>query len=150
MERLIDGYKFGRAKAAIKAMADLLDSRLPALPLEAVLVPIPTIPQHIRQRGYDHSRLIAKILAKRRGLRVDPALVRHTSAVQRGAGRKQRISQAKRAFGCTRELSDKQIYILIDDVATTGATLSAAAEVLRRSGAKQVWAAAVARQPLDG
>lgn len=149
LEALINRYKFGHARSAYRPLGDLLHTRLPVLPSETVVVPVPTVASHIRQRGYDHTLLLAQYVAEKRGLKLAYPLERMTSATQRGAGRKQRIAQAKAAFSIKMELEKDAPYLLIDDIVTTGATLTYAAKALRSAGATMVWAAAVARQPLD-
>lgn len=149
LEELIDRYKFDRARAAYKPLGDLLLARLPVLPPETILVPIPTVRSHIRARGYDHTLLIAQYVAKKRGLKLAHALERLNTASQRGASRKQRMEQAQRAFRVKGALQQGAPYLLIDDIVTTGATLSFAARAMRSAGASRVWAAAIARQPLD-
>jgi ComF family protein len=145
----IDGLKFNHVKDAARPLAALLDARMPVLPPNAVIVPIPTIPAHIRQRGYDHTLLIARLLARQRNLSVKQLLLRKKHDVQRGKSKKQRLEQARVAYECRTELSDNVPYLLIDDVVTTNATLRYAAEALRAAGAKTIWVGVVARQPLD-
>lgn len=149
LERLIDAYKFENAKAAYRPLAELLRARLPDLPKETVIVPIPTISRHIRQRGYDHVQLVARELGAQLGLRVRPCLRRATTTKQRDASRCQRELQAKQAFAVRDEVRPDVPYLIIDDIATTGATLRHAAQVLRDAGARRIWVAAIARQPLD-
>ncbi len=149
LERLINLYKFGNAKAAYKPLAALLHERLPELPANAIVVPIPTVSSHVRERGFDHMALIARHFAKRRGIPVSSALRRVTSTKQRDASRTKRIAQAKVAFECPRQLDREKIYLLLDDVMTTGSTMRYAAQKLRRAGAEQVWIATISRQPLD-
>lgn len=149
LEELIDRYKFDRAQAAFVPLGDLLLARLPILPPETIVVPIPTVRAHIRQRGYDHTLLLARYVAKKHKLRLARPLERQSSAAQRGAGRKQRLAQAKEAFRVKTELQKDTPYLLIDDVVTTGATISYAARALRAAGATVIWAAAAARQPLE-
>jgi len=69
--------------------------------------------------------------------------------MQRGAGRRTRTEQAKKAFQCATSLDPKAIYILVDDVITTGATVKYAAKTLLDAGASTVWVASISRQPLD-
>lgn len=149
VESLINVYKFEYVKQASAPLARLIDHRLPQLPVNTVIVPIPTISKHIRQRGYDHIELLCKDLARYRKLVLKKLLVRNSNFVQRGANREQRISQAKSAFSCRQKLPESTPYLLVDDVVTTGATLEAAANALRGAGARTVWVAAVARQTLD-
>lgn len=149
LERLINGYKFANTRAAYRPLAELLHARLPELPENTVIVPVPTVSSHIRQRGYDHMLLIARHFARLRRRSVATGLQRTTSTKQRGAGRKQRIDHAKAAFVCRAPLDSSHIYLLIDDVITTGATVHYAARALRDAGATTVWVASISRQPLD-
>lgn len=143
--RIIDDYKFENVKAAHKTLASLLSGRIGILPPSAVVTSIPTIPSHIRQRGYDHASLLAKELARQQNLRYTPLLKRLTTAEQRGASKKQRYAQAKQAFAA--KPVSGGIYLLVDDIVTTGATLNFGAKALLDAGADEVWAAVIARQP---
>jgi len=114
-----------------------------------VVVPIPTIAQHVRQRGYDHTKLFAKRFATRRSIPISTSLLaRNTNAKQLGANRKTRIKQAQQAFRLTAAPQASKVYLLIDDIATTGSTLEYAARTLLSGGAEHVWVAVIARQPL--
>lgn len=149
MKRLINAYKFERVRSAYAPLADSLDASLPELPRQTVLVPVPTIAAHIRIRGYDQVDLICHRLATRRSLPVERVLTRASISQQRGHSRKERFDQARAAFRCDRVLDSTRTYMLIDDVITTGATITYAAQALRNAGAKDVWIAVLARQPLD-
>src|SRR3989344_1423885 len=149
LQHIIGHYKFTNAKAAHHNLARLLDKRLPQLPSTTVVVPVPTVSLHIRQRGYDHMLLMAKTLSKLRGISVSTDLERQTSTKQRDATRSVRIKQAKAAFICCRPLDPDITYLLIDDVVTTGATVNYAAAALKAAGATKVWMATISRQPLD-
>lgn len=149
LRRLIDGYKFSNTKAADRPLADLLHSYLPELPQNTVIVPVPTVNSHIRQRGYDHMLLVAKRLGRLRGLRVDTSLQRVTTSVQRLASARQRAAQAKVAFACAKPLDPDAIYMLVDDVITTGSTVKYAAKTLLDAGAGEVWVVSISRQTLD-
>lgn len=146
MEKLIDAYKFNRAKSAGNVLAGMLDEATPTLPPEVTVTAVPTVAGHIRERGYDHAQLIGKELARRKGCRYVTALERMTSTRQRGANRRQREEQAKVAFRAAGRLQGA--YLLVDDVFTTGATAKYAAKALLEGGASEVWLAVVARQPL--
>lgn len=149
LRKLVDDYKFERMRSASRTLASLLDDKIEQLPSTTIVVPVPTIPSHIRQRGYDHAALLAKAFARQRELAYRSYLYRETATSQRGAARVERVAQAKVAFTATTSLSPNHPYLLIDDIVTTGATLSYAADALRRAGAKEIWVAAIARQPLD-
>lgn len=149
LQQLVKQYKFHYAKAAARVLADLLLTRVSELPSNTVIVPLPTVSAHIRQRGYDHIDLIARRFAKKRQLKLQAAIERVGSDKQRGATRAQRIAQAKKAFRVQGALDPSVPYLLIDDVVTTGASLKYATLALYEAGAREIWVAAIARQPLD-
>jgi len=149
LEQLINAYKFERVKRASVELGALLDITLPVLPSETVVVPVPTVQSHIRIRGYDHAWLLSREFAKRRKLHVQSLILRSTTASQRGLNKPERMKEAKRAFYCKGDIDPHVPYLVIDDVVTTNATLRYAASALREAGVGIVWAAAIARQPLD-
>ena len=149
LQRLIGGYKFQNMKAASVDLADLLCRRLPPLPARSVLVPIPTTAGHIRERGYDHMLLIAQELGRKLHIPVERILQRGNQLTQHHVGRKERLIQAKTAFRVEGMVDPGITYILLDDVVTTGATITQAAKLLRNAGAVYVWVAVTSRQPLD-
>lgn len=149
LKDLIDGYKFERVKSTAYPLGDLLDMRLPVLPRNSIIVPVPTIAPHVRARGYDHALLIARRLGALRNLPVTSLLRRRDSFVQRGKSKRERFDQMRQTFECMKPLSADVVYIIVDDVVTTNATLRYCAHALREAGAAVVWAAVVARQPLD-
>jgi ComF family protein len=119
------------------------------LPENIIVVPIPTIAPHIRERGYDQTKLIAKYVANQINRPFETIIQRKTNSMQRGASKKQRERQARQAFGLTNTPGEDSRYLLVDDVVTTGSTLRFAAKALRDAGATTVWVAVIARQPLD-
>ena len=119
-----------------------------------VLVPLPTIRKHIRERGFDHTlRLcfeLENFLQKRLndlGVSVEyqDLLVRKNKTVQVGKEKKERVKQAEKAYGIREgvEIENKTLYILVDDVTTTGASLAAAKKILQ---ANLVWAAVLMKE----
>ena len=119
-----------------------------------VLVPLPTIRKHIRERGFDHTlRLcfeLENFLQKeleRLGVKVEyeNLLVRKNKTVQVGKEKKERMRQAEKAYGIREEIKieNKTLYILVDDVTTTGASLAAAKKILQTD---RVWAAVLMKE----
>jgi ComF family protein len=149
LQRLIGGYKFKNTRAAYLPLADLLDKRLPELPKNTVIVPVPTVESHVRERGYDHVGLIARHLGRKRELPVVSLVGRSTKTVQRHADRNQRIVQALKAFVIDQPVDPDKIYLVVDDIVTTGATTQPISSLLKNAGAATIWVATVARQPLD-
>lgn len=149
LQRLIGNFKFQRVHATYRALADLLDATIDQLPAETIIVPIPTVSSHIRERGYDHMLLITKRLAHQRGWKVRPLLWRRTHTKQRDASARTREAQAKAAFAVAGTIDPTLPYLLVDDVITTGATMKYAAQALHQAGATTIYVAIIARQALD-
>lgn len=121
---------------------------------QIVLVPLPTIRKHIRERGFDHTlRLcfeLENFLQKRLddfGISVEyqSLLVRKNKTVQVGKEKKERVKQAEKAYGICEgvKIDANTLYILVDDVTTTGASLAAAKKILQ---ANLVWAAVLMKE----
>ena len=140
--------RFERVGGAYREIVDLLDARVSELPAGTIVVPVPTIASHVRQRGFDHAARLAKEFARRRKLPYRTILHRRTSSVQHTADKSERWQQAKQDFVCNR--SEAASCLLIDDIYTTGATLHYAAKALLDSGVEKVSVAVVARQPTQG
>lgn len=147
LRELLARYKFKRVKSANAVLALLLHQALPELPAGVVVACVPTVRPHVRERGYDHAELMAKEFARLRGLTYHNPLRRATNTRQLGAARSVRLQQAKRAFFSKK--AKACVYLLIDDVSTTGATVNYAAKALKDAGALGVWVATITREPLD-
>jgi ComF family protein len=147
LEKLIERYKFHRDKTSVAIVAELLVNATPALPTDCVVTWVPTIRRHVRLRGYDHARELAVLFARHKGVPVEASLIRAANSVQRGASKRVRQLQAQKAFSAP--LVKNQIYVLIDDVYTTGATVRYASQRLLEAGAREVWVVVAARQPLE-
>ena len=108
------------------------------------IVPVPTHPASVRARGFDQAERLAEALSRRTGLPLDACLRRDGTATRQiGTSRRRRMQQNRieiEAAGAVPKTA-----LLLDDVHTTGATLDAAAQALKRAGAKQVHAVSYAR-----
>lgn len=147
LEKLIGQSKFDSVRDSCRAQGSLLAEVLPQFNSNIVIVPIPTIRPHIRERGYDHMLLVAKELARQRDTPAISLLERVVNTSNTGASRVIRRQQAAKAFRVRGPLDPQKTYLLIDDVYTTGATLTEAAKLLKSAGAGAVWIAATTRQP---
>lgn len=146
LAKVIDDYKFQRAKSAYGVLAEVLDERLPDFPENTVIVPIPTAPRNVRIRGYDHMLLVGRELAKRRGLRLGLPLRRVSNLTQHFTkSAAKRRAQAEGFFEVREKIDPKAEYLLVDDIFTTGSTVESAANCLRAGGATEVKAAIIAR-----
>jgi competence protein ComFC len=148
LKELINNYKFERNKAAANCLADILDRILPYLPEDMVIGYVETIPGHIRQRGYDHMKLIASRFAKIRNLSKPIEITRLKDISQRSAKNLDiRKKQMKNTLVAPDAIRDRQVLI-IDDVITSGATLLEASRAVKQVGGCPMLAA-IAHQPID-
>ncbi len=110
-----------------------------------VLIPIPLGRQRMRERGYNQAGMIAQSLAMKLDIEFAPkALMRRKETrSQVGLSKQERQKNVLGAFQAA-GVSEKTVLVL-DDVSTTGSTLSSSAEALFSSGAKDVYALTVAR-----
>jgi ComF family protein len=122
--------------------------RTHGIPAE-ILMPVPLHPRRLRERGYNQSSLLAKELGKLTSLPVDESsLVRQKYALPQARTQsvEERRANMAGAFKCRGEtIKDRQI-LLIDDVATSAATLDACAATLKQVGARSVWGLVLARE----
>jgi ComF family protein len=120
-----------------------------------VLVPVPVHADRLAKRGYDQAELLARHAAVALGLPMAPILERtRATTAQFDLDRRRRATNVIGAFRVrpgprgtdVARLLEGRWIVLIDDVATTGATLSACADALLRAGAMAVSAVTVARE----
>jgi ComF family protein len=143
MKQLVEALKFERAREAAGVLAQLMTPLLEREQFDFI-THVPTANRRRRERGFDHAELIAKQLARRLRLPHRRILARVGSGRQVGSGRRQRFAQMGQAFYGLRRVSGR--ILVVDDVLTTGATLSQAAAVIKQKGARQVWGAVVAKR----
>ena len=151
LRRVIDAYKFENVKASARVLIDLLDDTLPMLPSNTIIVPVPTAPAHVRQRGYDHLDILARFLPQKRELPVMRLLQRSSVKTQHQLNKAERQQEAKAAFHVTKlpEVALDTPLLLLDDIITTGSTVTSCAQALADAGFKTIFVAALAYQPLD-
>ena len=147
--------KYRGVRAAAPELGRLLARYLDTHPFESrttagpgdLIVPAPLHARRMRDRGYNQAELLARSLSKESGIPLDVSSltrVRHSSP-QVGASREQRRANVKGSFHCDTDMTGRSI-IIVDDVATTGSTLSACASALKAAGASEVWGLALARE----
>lgn len=108
------------------------------------LVPVPVHPARQRRRGFNQAAVLAEALARRTGVAVADCLLRSgTAASQVGRPRGARLSAPPGRIHAGRPAPVRAV--LVDDVATTGATLAACARALRAAGARHIRAITFAR-----
>lgn len=153
-ETLLHEYKFSLKRQAAIPIARIM-SQVPVsfLDDDILIVPLPTAPARIRQRGFDHGTLLAqsyrRCLSKLMGdnVKCSDALGRVSNTRQLGSSRLQRIRQVANEFYVKDIAAIKgKTVVLTDDVTTTGASLAAAAKTVKQAGAKRVYAVVFAQK----
>jgi predicted amidophosphoribosyltransferase len=138
---LVAALKFRR----LLAVADLIAARIAAAPPELLsgkVIAVPAARSRLRRRGFDPAEEIASRLARLTGLPQSRCLRRRDGPRQVGRSRATRLACPPRVRATGRA---PPVALLVDDVQTTGATLSACAQALRRAGAERVSAVTFAR-----
>lgn len=152
-DRVITALKFRGLDYLGAELAQHLAARLRGELADCdIVVPVPLHWTRRFRRGYNQAERLASPLGRELGLPVTPALRRRRrTRPQTSLGRSRRLGALAGAFAAAKAapLADARV-LLVDDVATTGATLSAAAAALVAAGARGVTALVAARVPGPG
>lgn len=140
---LVAALKFRRLLPAAELMADRIHWLAPGALLSGTIVPVPTAPLRSAIRGFDPAAEIAAALAQRTELPLQACLARRGGGRQVGKRRADRIGHPPRIQAKGKV---PRSVLLIDDVLTTGATLSSCARALRSAGAIRVVAITFTRR----
>ncbi len=151
--RMVHDLKYRHVRIAVPYMARLLATYLERnpYPVDAYCA-VPLHPRRERSRGFNQAELIVRHLSDLTGIPVDTkSLLRTRNTppqvnMETPGDRQRNITNA---FECTADVRGRR-YILIDDVVTTGSTMSACADALKNAGAANVWGIAFARQGMFG
>lgn len=157
LRELIHLLKYNQVRPAANVLGRMLAEAIEDLqPLfagnEVLVVPVPLHARKLRQRGFNQSELIARAGLKLRApdrqfeLNAKALERRRETKSQIGLSRHQRRENIRGAFVVAEpaEVTGREALV-VDDVFTTGTTVSECARVLRRAGASKVYVATVAR-----
>jgi len=149
LRKLIHLYKYSGMKPLARTLAVLMER---AISIDEPFDAVVAVPLHWRKRwsrGFNQAELLARHVAKKRGIpALDVLLRRRATDVQAGlaiAGRRRNVAGAFALRKKTEPRITGKKILLIDDVMTTGATASACASALKRGGAKSVSLLTLAR-----
>jgi len=113
-----------------------------------LMMPVPLHPKKLRERGFNQSLLLARIMTPLLGTELDFLSLRRViyTRSQTGLSSDERKRNVRRAFALIGQRVFKgKTVILVDDVATTGNTMNECARVLKRAGCEKVFCLALAR-----
>lgn len=146
LDKLIQAMKYGEQLVLAHAFAQKLAHRIDKNNLPDCVIPMPLHPAKLRERGFNQSQLLAAKVARE----LDIELLQHAcrrvrnTPPQSALPWKERKKNMRDAFCCDADLTGKRVA-LVDDVLTTGASLNALAEAVRKRGAIEISAWVVAR-----
>ena len=134
----------GFGDALARHMADFVQSlhwRLDGI------IPVPLGRRRLQERGYNQVALVARPLAYELGLAYWPNLLQKTRETrsQVGLNMQERRSNVSKAYQAHPSAVQRKSILLMDDVATTGSTISACTEALLSAGAQEVYVLTIAR-----
>ncbi|RQS66264.1 ComF family protein [Burkholderia sp. Bp8963] len=143
LDELARGLKFHARLALGAEFAGRLERLIADTPVASgrfdVIAPVPLARGRLAARGYNQAWAIARPLARRLGVRADAALLARVAetAPQSRLDRRARRDNVAAAFTVAGDVAGRHVA-LVDDVMTSGATLAAAAHVLKAAGAARV------------
>lgn len=148
LQQAVHLFKYRGKVVLAKALGRLLWQAWPRTPEIDVLMPVPLHPSRLRAREYNQSLLLADQVS--RDLRVplvfDNLVRLRATPPQTELSRTERLANLRRSFAVRRpaDVAGKRV-LLVDDVMTTGTTFNECAKALRKAGADDVYAVALAR-----
>lgn len=137
-------FKFQGIKRLYRPLGDLL-AEFDVSEFNA-LIPVPLSLSRLRERGFNQSLLLAKALSEKAGIPLifDGLIKNKKTPPQTGLSAKERSANLKGAFSAERQFPGMKL-LLIDDVMTTGATVSECSRELIKAGANEVVVLTLAR-----
>ena len=146
VDKLIQTLKYGHQLALAHLLGELSAVALRRLPRPDRILPMPLHPARMRERGFNQAHEIAKVIAKKLALTLDPTLATRivNTPPQATLALGARLKNVKGAFACRHDVKNLHIA-LVDDVMTSGATLNELAKTLKQAGAREISVWVVAR-----
>ncbi len=150
VKKLIRLLKFNFVKDAAVPLGDILRFYVSKSGFELknfVVVPIPLSAKRLRERGFNQSELVAKNFAESLGLEINTAAfvrIKNSKPQSEARDTRERMEGVRGCFIVKNESLAGKNILLVDDVITSGSTMTEAAKTLKSAGARKIIALAVA------
>lgn len=150
---LLRALKYQKKMNTLPALRTILaagESALPDLPRPLVAVPVPLAPARMRERGFNQVEEIFAPWFSTHGIALCPLLVRTRETAplyEHTRAERQRELRGAFALAADADAAGRDI-LLVDDIMTSGATLTECARTLKRAGARRVYAFVLASEHL--
>jgi len=148
LREAIHRFKYRGGQALAQPLGQLMVEHWSECEIPAeMLIPVPLHPTRLGERGYNHAALLARELSAKVGLPVEARCLARVRAtpLQVNLDAAARRENVRGAFRCLDDRVAGRSVVLIDDVCTTGATLTACGAALREAGVASVWGYTLAR-----
>jgi ComF family protein len=156
IKKLIHNLKYRFVADIAKPLADLMVKALLRndLPIPDYIMPIPLHPRRLRWRGFNQSLLLAETISENLAplmkIEVQDILERqkYNQPQMKIKKYQERLENVKSIFGLKEQSPDlkNKTVLLVDDIATTGATLEECAKVIKEKGARKIFGVVISRQ----
>ena len=142
---MMQRYKYGSMLNLGYIFGEILSKKVQLTDID-LIIPMPMHPTRLKERGFNQSLEIAKVITKNHPEKLNNALVQRQryTPPQASLPLKERVKNIKGVFATSADLTGKRIAI-VDDVMTTGASLNELAKTLKKAGAVRVECWVVAR-----
>jgi ComF family protein len=151
VQELVHRFKYGKKIHLARPLGLLTARGLAAFAEEAApdcIVPVPLHHKRLRERGFNQSQLLGRVLAKQWSIPLSINNLRRVrwTEPQVGLSASERERNVRGAFAVADSVCFREKRLqLIDDVYTTGSTVEECVRTLKRAGASEVWVITVAR-----
>ncbi len=145
VDALLQHYKYNNALYLSQTFAQLLSAKMQDKDIDLIIA-MPLHPSRIKERGFNQSLELAKIVAKQHRIALDSTTCNRikNTPPQASLPLKNRLKNMQGAFECKQSFAGKHIA-LIDDVMTTGSSLNELAKTIKNAGARKVSCYVLAR-----
>lgn len=139
IDRLIQQLKFQKNLSYAQLIGDIMAEKFVVAERPHCLIPVPLHPSRLRERGFNQAIEIARPLSKKLQipLCLDAFVRIKDTRAQSALNTRERNQNIKQAFACKKTMTYKHVAI-VDDVMTTGNTLRALADTIKKSGVEKI------------